>query len=487
MKIIGYNPSSKNWAYSLRAPTLAVSILLLITGCSTHRPWMNQPLIEARALSASPSTAYGQEVNPLVIDYAGWENQSIVMAVTLSGGGARAAAFGLGVLKGLDETRFEWDGQQTTLLAQVSLVAGVSGGSILATHLAAFGRETLRRFEPEFLNVNVENSLLIRLLNPDLLYRLSSPWYGRTQILAERLDKLYEGKKFGDLRRRPGYPDLLVTATDLTTGAAFEFTPEQFDLICSDLSSVPLSFAVASSSAVPLLLTPTALTNYTGRCRTTHATALAQALPGVGPTQQIDNYRVRMLKATEQSYRNDLERPYIHLVDGGLTDNLGLRAQLDRLVAGGTLDESFRYAPTGSIRHLVLVAVNSERDLAERIDQTDRVPDTFQVVNSLLFGAGSRETQTTLAMLKDDIQRWQSDLLRLRGQEGSPFAKDAQAHVISISFQDVPDQKLRSQVVHVPTAFTISIDAVENLQAAGRAALLASPDFQDLSRALKSR
>jgi len=194
MKIMRYNPISKNWACSLRAPTLAVSLLLLITGCSTHRPWMNQPLIEAQALSVSPSTAYGQEVRPLVMDYAGWENQSIVMAVTLSGGGARAAAFGLGVLKGLDETHFEWDGQQTTLLAQVSLVAGVSGGSILATHLAAFGRETLRRFEPEFLNVNIENSLLIRLLNPDLLYRLSSPWYGRTQILAERLDKLYEGK-----------------------------------------------------------------------------------------------------------------------------------------------------------------------------------------------------------------------------------------------------------------------------------------------------
>ena len=163
---------------------------------------------------------------------------------------------------------------------------------------------------------------LIRLLNPDLLYRLSSPWYGRTQILAERLDKLYEGKKFGDLRRRPGYPDLLVTATDLTTGAAFEFTPEQFDLICSDLSGVPLSFAVASSSAVPLLLTPTALTNYAERCRTTHSSTVAKALPGVGTTPQTDNYRVRMLKATEQSYRDGLERPFIHLVDGGLTDNL---------------------------------------------------------------------------------------------------------------------------------------------------------------------
>ncbi|EHG6385448.1 patatin-like phospholipase family protein, partial [Salmonella enterica subsp. enterica serovar Infantis] len=41
-------------------------------------------------------------------------NQPVVVAVTLSGGGARAAAFGLGVLRELKATRFALEGQETT-------------------------------------------------------------------------------------------------------------------------------------------------------------------------------------------------------------------------------------------------------------------------------------------------------------------------------------------------------------------------------------
>ena len=69
----------------------------------------------------------------------------VMVAVTLSGGGARAAAFGLGVLRELKATQFQLDGHPTTLLDQVVLVSGVSGGSILAAHFAAFGDDTLSR------------------------------------------------------------------------------------------------------------------------------------------------------------------------------------------------------------------------------------------------------------------------------------------------------------------------------------------------------
>ncbi|WP_426727543.1 hypothetical protein [Enterobacter cloacae complex sp. 288G10] len=96
----------------------------------------------------------------------------------------------------------------------------MSGGSILAAHFAAFGDATLTRFEPDFLLVPFKEGRLIReALWPERLYRLTSPWFGRSQILAQRLDELFEGRTFGDVRRRPGAPELMITATDLTTGA----------------------------------------------------------------------------------------------------------------------------------------------------------------------------------------------------------------------------------------------------------------------------
>jgi NTE family protein len=267
----------------------------------------------------------------------------------------------------------------------------------------------------------------------------------------------------------------VVAATDLTTGAPFEFTPEQFALICSDLASVPLSFAVAASSAVPLVLTPMALHNYAGTCD------LPRPVLG-GPAE--DNFRTRLMQASAESYLDAEKRPYIHLVDGGLNDNLGIRRLLDRLVASGSLSAPFRDAVPGSIRKVVFIAVNSERDLGERIDRSDRVPTTRQVVDTLLFGVGGQITQVTLAIMSDDKTRWHRELAKQRGAAGSPFAADAELHVITVSLHDVEDPTLRDSILTVPTAFSIDAEQVRNLVEAGREALRHSPEFQRLRHAL---
>ena len=449
----------------LRRAALALcsaAALALLPACSTTRPWQNLP--DSRGEPEAPTA-------PEAIRRAE-SSGSIVEAVTLSGGGARAAAFGLGVLRELKETRFRWEGRQTNLLDEVSLISGVSGGSVLAAHYAAFGDESLQTFEKDFLLTDFEFGLIGAALSPRTLYHLGSPWYGRSNVLAEQLDELYRGRTFGDLRQRRTGPDLLVTATDLTTGAAFEFSPEQFALICSDLDSVPLSFAVAASSAVPILLSPVTLRNHAGQCPRPREVSEAAA--------PADNFRARLFNSNARSYLDASERPYLHLVDGGLADNLGVRGLLDRMLVGGSIDEPFRGVPPGTIRRMVLVAVNSERDMAERIDRTDRVPSTAQVMDALIFGAGSRGTQETLAILNDDIRRWAEQLTRLRGTADSPFAADAEIHVVSVSLRDVPDPEERQLLLQVPTAFTITPADERRLQEAGRAALRASPEFRRL-------
>jgi NTE family protein len=446
----------------LRAAAIIGSTVFALSACSSLRPWQNSPMGEGAAtLAPAPQPSSPRHAS------------SIVAAVTLSGGGARAAAFGLGVLQELKATSFTWEGRETTLLDQLRLISGVSGGSVLATHYAAFGDETLDRFERDFLLVDFERGLIHGALAPAQLHSLSSPWFGRSNVLAERLDELYRGRTFGDLRARPGGPELLVTATDLSTGAPFEFTPEQFRLICSDVASVPLSFAVASSSAVPLLLSPTTLRNFAGRCT---PPPLAS-----GPE---DDFRTRLLNANAQGYLDAKERPFVHLVDGGLSDNLGVRTLLDHFIAGGSIKGSFPDAAPGSIRRLVLIVVNSERDVTERIDHSDRVPSTAQVLDALVFGAGSRETLVTLAILNDDVQRWSRELAQQRGAPDSPFAADAQIHVVTVSLRDVGDQQLRQSLLQVPTAFTIDPSDVRRLQQAGREALRESKAFQQLVRSL---
>jgi NTE family protein len=128
--------------------------------------------------------------------------------------------------------------------------------------------------------------------------------------------------------------------------------------------------------------------------------------------------------------------------------------------------------------------VNSERDIAERIDRSDRVPTTGQVLDALTFGAGSRATSETIAAMNDNVRRWAEELTAVRGKRGSPFAADAEIHVISVSLRDVKDAKTREALLQVPTALTILPIQVRQLEKAGRIALRESPEFQRLRDSL---
>ena len=446
----------------LRLATFLLAATTL-AACSTVRPWINQP----RQAGVQPDIRAIAE-----------RDSSSLFAVSLSGGGARAAAFGYGVLQELRATPCCWNDRDSNVLDAVDLISGVSGGSVVAAYFAAFGAAGLDKFESEFLRQNFQEGLVGQLLQPSNLHDLTSPWFGRSQLLERRLDTLYQGMTFGDVERRPRHPQLVVTATDLTLGSSFDFTADTLELICSDLQTMPLSFAVTASSAVPLLLSPMTLRNYRDNCPENAAAAL-----GPRPAATENDYRTRLILAQERSYLDARARPYIHLVDGGLADNLGVRRLVDMALSGGGMKAAFReirIAP-GSVRRLVLVIVNAERDPERNIDATGRVPGTGEVVDALLFGAGNRATVETQEFLADVGRRFRSDLVA--GGRWPSFAKDAEIYLILVNLRDASGEA-RSQLLQVPTAFTIRDEEVTSLIAAGRSVLRASKEFQALKRSL---
>jgi NTE family protein len=445
---------------------LVLAGVLLLGACSTTRPWQNQPMRpsvdRAAAMKDAPQS----------------DDRSMLLLVSMSGGGARAAAFGYGVLDALRQTQVRWRGRDTSLFDEIDVISGVSGGSIMAAYLAAFGNDTFPAFEQQFLRKNFQDNLISYALKPGNLHDLTSPWFGRSDLLERRLDELFKGKTFGDLRQRGDRPSLRVSATDLSLGSSFEFTWRQFSLICSDLDSVPLAFAVAASSAVPLALSPMTLKNFNGEC------PQPVDLKSTGP----NDYRVRLLRDSQRSYLDATARPFIHLVDGGLADNLGLRGLLDSSQADGGLRSTVRNMSNTKIQKLVIIAINAERDPSDRIDSTDEVPSTAQVLDALLFGVGARATQETLGLLTDTAQAWRRELRR-RVSDGAedPFTPDAQIHVINVNLRDVPDDVGRRLLLQVPTAFSIAPAEVDSLIDAGRSTLRKSPEFKALVESLRRR
>ena len=89
-----------------------------------------------------------------------------LLILAFSGGGTRAAAFSYGVLEELRRTAVGTPGTGHTMLTEVDLISGVSGGSFTALAYALKGDALFPDYEHDFLTRNVEGELFRRLLNP---------------------------------------------------------------------------------------------------------------------------------------------------------------------------------------------------------------------------------------------------------------------------------------------------------------------------------
>ena len=120
------------------------------------------------------------------------------------------------------------------------VITGISGGSFTALAFGLYGDKLFDIYEADFLKRNVQSELVQRMLNPINWPALASTGWGRSELAANMYDEiLFHGATFNDLKRDG--PRILVSATDLADGTRLIFSPENFDALCTDLSSVRLA------------------------------------------------------------------------------------------------------------------------------------------------------------------------------------------------------------------------------------------------------
>ena len=71
----------------------------------------------------------------------------LLLLLTFSGGGTRAAAFSYGVLETLRDTKVTIHGHEGRLLDKVDWISGVSGGSFTAAYYGLFRDRIFQDFE----------------------------------------------------------------------------------------------------------------------------------------------------------------------------------------------------------------------------------------------------------------------------------------------------------------------------------------------------
>jgi NTE family protein len=392
-------------------------------------------------------------------------SEELLILLAFSGGGTRAASFSYGLLEALRDTTFDVDGKPRRLLDEVDVISSVSGGSFTSAAYALYGDRIFEVFEPAFLKRNIQRTLFLKAFNPIHWPALYSSTYDWSDLAAEYYDDiLFKKACFNDLLTN-NTPYVVINGTDISTGNRFSFNQQIFDIIASDVGSYPVSRAVAASSAVPGMLSPITLKNYAGQYP---VSTPAWVTKEYGP--EAGQARVQGLRM--KSYLNTNNCPYIHLSDGGVVDNLGLRIYMDCV---SILDSSPELRKETDeipkIRKVVLIVVNSAVKRDKGWGKSEKAPRNIPVAVAASTCMMERYTEDTILGF-DQLVRGFEERRQLQGK--------VEFYSIELDFMKVGEPSQLEFLLTLPTSFVLASDVVDDLKLTARTLLYDNDDFKKL-------
>lgn len=283
-------------------------ILVSLAGCAT-RNWNDE-------IDAPTSTEAVRHCTPR------GNASELFVVLAFSGGGMRSAAMSYGLLEALRDKTIRIGGQEHRLIDEVDVITSVSGGSYTAAYYGLFGDRIFKDYESIFLKRDVQGELIAALVNPHSLASMASTDFNRGDLAAAWFDaNIFEHQPFSSMRGQDR-PCIIVNASDLNTGLTFSFVQQQFDFLCSNLDRYPVANAVTASSAMPIVFAPITVRNHARDCEARHKRWVTEALSR--QDRETSTYQARQL----EHYLSPADMPLVRLVDGGVTDNLGIRGSI---------------------------------------------------------------------------------------------------------------------------------------------------------------
>ena len=466
----------KNGAMPCKASVLlSVFIgILLLAGCTAQFP-LNPKT------SAPPQRGPADPVLAKII--ARDRSPSLLFFLTFSGGGSRAAALSYGVLEALERIEMPPDPLQTdanrgrhTLLDEVDLISSVSGGSFTAAYYGLHGKSIFKDYRENFLTQDYQSALLWRLFNPINWFAIGSPFYGRSDLAAEYYDaNLFHGATLGDLARGDG-PAVLIMATDVADGFIFSFSPGLFSLLCSDYDQFPVARAVAASAAFPGAFSPIALKNYAGQCRSAeHPEWMRKALEKPDMASRVYYNAVRL-----NTYMNPQTKPYIYLVDGGVSDNLGVRGPLEAMMIRGDARDLLKETGFDKTEKVVFLIVDAQTQETSSWRLLKEIPGLAMILDASSTIMVNKYNFETIELLHRYARDW-TYLDKTKGIVPIEF------YIIHVTFEALPDKDEREYFHKIPTSLRLSEDQIDRLRDAAGRILYADENFQRLVKSLGAK
>ncbi|UGV27098.1 patatin-like phospholipase family protein [Rhodopseudomonas boonkerdii] len=407
------------------------------------------------------------------------ERDDLLIGFSFSGGGTRAAAFSFGVLDEL--SRMPVRGASDTMLERIDFLSGVSGGSVTAAYFGLKKRAALSDFRERFLLQNAEAPLNTQL-SLGTIGRALGGGINDSKAFTAWLDaNLFDNATFASLRNR-GSLRVWLNASDIYNRVPFVFNETAFSAICSDLNKYPLSAAVAASAAVPLAFAPAVVQAFPGTCKEPLPRWVTRAASNPNTSPMLSSYAKAVLRYREGAV------PFIKLLDGGLVDNYG--------VAPLTIVRESSETPYGPLapqqavrlRRGVLLVVDSKTGLSGDWINTVEGPNGVELIKAAVDTTIDASVGSSYTAFERTMKDWQSALVRWRcGLSAADRARygagpgwrcnDLQLFVGRLGFDQL-DPARAAMLEAIPTRFQLPQAQVDEVIAAGRDTLRASPVFR---------
>lgn len=400
------------------------------------------------------------------------QDSSLAIALAISGGGSRAANFGMGIMLGLEA--FE-SGRRSNLLREVDYLSTVSGGGFAGgAYLNALFTHQRARLETPFslrthLELNVREALahsytgvLLRAkFNPRLWFShvddgdaleraideqvLGAQFRRRTDTLSERSLLLGDCFVPKQARRPVQLPMLVANSSTVNTMTIFPFTPD--------------------------ILERYGITGYTHRMKKEVSPSLdPYEVPLAVGIKASGSFPVLISNTTLQSSYSK-ERPFLHLIDGAMTDNIGYHT-------------AFELLKQDSASHKILFIIDADA-VGNRYTFSEKEGALFSLgIAARLPASGLEARRATLQQdviedcLPYDIRQvFFSFSALLEGNDANPperlNLKEEQTRLLQLLRSDTPLSDVDKQILyelltHIGTKYTIEEKEQELLLLGGQ-------------------
>ena len=253
--------------------------------------------------------------------------------------------------------------------------------------------------------------------------------------------------------------------------------------------------AAAASSAFPGGLTPLTFQNYAGTCDYRQPRWVELA---VNDRKSRLNARRTARAERRLSYADTspARRDFIHLTDGGVADNIGLREPLTAITGRNNSWSVLQLIDQKKVTKLAVIVVNAATDPATKRDHTTDVPGIIDTVTAAATVPLGNYTFDTLEILRKTVNEFNEEMRLITGCKALAIGKGTQCALdipaphqieffpIEVAFEYIESATERNWFKNLPTSFELPRESVDKLRAVGRQILSEDPEFIKLMKAL---